>query len=118
HFPVEQIRGASSEEIEASLADLARMGPVDEADRAIRNSAADVRRSLQTAREVNPTTAVEVEAVLRESGILALADDVLRQPADPTEVMRLVLRRHGQVQSGKFDKGLPKAAWTQLTDGN
>jgi hypothetical protein len=28
--------------------------------------------------------------------------------------MRVVLRRHSQVQSGKFDKGLPKAAWARL----
>ena len=46
------------------------------------------------------------------------AQMALRQPADASEVMRLVLRRHGQVQSGKFDKGLPKAAWTQLTGGD
>jgi hypothetical protein len=31
--------------------------------------------------------------------------------------MRLIHRRHAQVQSGKFDKGLPKAAWTRLADG-
>jgi hypothetical protein len=117
-FLFERIRGAASDEIEASLADLASIEPVDEANRAIRKSAADLRRSLQMARAVNPTIAVEIEAVLRESGILALADDVLRDPADASDVMRLVLRRHGQVQSGKFDKGLPKAAWTRLTDGD
>jgi hypothetical protein len=117
-FLFERIRGAASDEIEVSLTNLACMEPVDEADRAIRKSAADLRTSLQAVREVNPTTAVEVETVMRESGILALADDVLRQPADASEVMRLVLRRHGQVQSGKFDRGLPKAAWTRLTDGD
>jgi hypothetical protein len=115
-FLFERIRAAASDEIEVSLADLASMEPVDEAGRVIRKSAADLRRSLQAAREVNLKTAGEVEAVLRESGILALADDVLRQPADASDVMRLVLRRHGQVQSGKFDKGLRKAAWTRLTD--
>jgi len=114
----ERIRGAASDEIEASLSDLARLEPVKEADVAIRKSAAELWRSLQAAREVNPLTTGEVQAVLRESGILSLADDVLRQPTDASEIMRLVLRRHGQVQSGKFDKGLPKAAWTRLTDND
>lgn len=115
-FLFERIRAAASDETEASLSDLAGLDPVGEADGAIRKSAAALRNSLQAAREINPTTAGEVEVVLRESGILALADDVLRQSADPSEIMRLVLRRHGQVQSGKFDKGLPKAAWTRLTN--
>ena len=117
-FLFERIRGAATDEIEASLTNLASVEPVMEAIRAIRKSAAELRNSLQAASYVNPTTAVEVETVMRESGILALADDVLRHPADTSEVMRLVLRRHGQVQSGKFDKGLPKAAWTRLIDGD
>lgn len=112
-----RIRGAASDEVEVSLADLASTEPVRVAGQAIRKIAADFRGSLQAAREVNPNTAAEVDAVFRESGILALADDVLRQPEDTSEVMRLVLRRHGQVQLGKFDKGLPKGAWTRLTDG-
>jgi len=117
-FLFERIRGAASDEIEASLADLACTEPLEEAAGAIRKSAADLRRNLQAAREVNPMTANEVEVVLRESGILALAEDVLRQPNDASELMRLVLRRHGQVQSGKFDKGLRKAAWTRLSGGD
>jgi hypothetical protein len=117
-FLFERIRGAASDEIEASLADLASLEPVNEARQAILKSAADLGTSLQAAREVNPTAAVEVETVLRESGILALANDVFAQPTDSAELMRLILRRHAQVQSGKFDKGLPKAAWTRLTDSS
>src|SRR5262249_22804214 len=49
--------------------------------------------------------------------MLALANHVLHQATDAVELMRLILRRHAQVQSGKFDKGLPKAAWTRLADG-
>ena len=116
-FLFERIRGAASDEFEVSLADLARTEQINDAGQAIRKSAIDLRASLQAAREVDPTTTAEVEAVLRESGILALADDVLRLPTDATEPMRIVLGRHAQVQSGKFDKGLPKAAWTRLTEG-
>jgi hypothetical protein len=115
-FLFERIRGAASDEPEARLADLAGTESVGEAAQAIRKSAGDLRRSLQTAREVNATTTGAVADVLQKSGILALADEVLREPADSSELMRVVLRRHGQVQSGKFDKGQPKAAWTQLTD--
>ncbi len=116
-FLFERIRGAASDEIEVSLADMASAEPIKQARQAILKSAAGLQANLQAAREVNPTTAVEVEAVLRESGILALANEVLHQATDATELMRLVIRRHAQVQSGKFDKGLPKAAWTRLTDG-
>jgi hypothetical protein len=116
-FLFERIRGAASDEFEVSLADLARTEQIDDAGQAIRKSAIDLGASLQAAREVDQPTTAEVEAVLRESGILALADDVLRLPTDATEAMRIVLRRHTQVQSGKFDKGLPKAAWTRLTEG-
>src|SRR5262249_18250480 len=87
-FLFERLRGAASDEIEVSLADLASMEPVNEARQAIRRSATDLRSSLQAAREVNPTTAVEVETVLRDSGILALANDVLGQPIDGAELMR------------------------------
>ncbi len=118
-FLFERIRGAASDEFEVTLSDLAKLEPIREAAEAIRKSADELQRILVTAREVNPTTVIELEAVLRESGILSLADDVLStRPADPSEVMRLVLQRHGQVQSGKFDKGSPKAAWTRLTDGD
>jgi hypothetical protein len=115
-FLFERIRGAASDEIEVSLSDLASAEPTKDARQAILKSAASLQTNLQAAREVHPATAAEVEAVLRESGILVLANEVLHQPIDATELMRLIVRRHAQVQSGKFDKGLPKAAWTRLND--
>jgi hypothetical protein len=117
-FLFERIRGAVSDESEARLSDLSGVQPVREAAQAIRKSADDLRKRLQTARDVDTTTAGEVEAVLRESGILMLAEEVLREPADITELMQVVLRRHGQVQSGKFDKGMPKGSWVRLTESN
>lgn len=117
-FLFERIRGAASDEVEVSLSDLASLESIKEADVAIRKSAAELKRSLQAAREVNTTTTGEVETVLRESAILSLADEVLLQKPDHSEIMRLVIRRHVQVQSGKLDKGLPKAAWTRLTDND
>lgn len=116
-FLFERMRAAASDETEASLAGLASAQPEMEAREAVRKSATDVLTSLNAAREVNPATTAEVEAVFQESGILALANEVLRQATDPIELMRLILRRHAQVQSGKFDKGLPKAAWMRLADG-
>jgi len=113
-FLFERIRGAASDEAEAGLTDLANTESVGEATNAICKSAGELKRNLLTAREVNATVAAEVEAILRESGILSLAADVLREAADASELMRIVLRRHSQVQSGKFDKGLPKAAWARL----
>jgi hypothetical protein len=113
-FLFERIRSAASDEAEARLTDLANTESVSDAADAIRKSAGELQRSLLTAREVNATAVGEVEAVLRESGILSLAADVLREEADAPELMRVVLRRHSQVQSGKFDKGLPKAAWARL----
>jgi hypothetical protein len=117
-FLFERIRGAASDEAEPRLAALASTEPLGEATQAIRWSAADLRRALQTARDVNASTAGQVAAVLQESGILALADDLLREPADTSELMRVVLRRHGQIQSGKFDKGVRKAPWVRLADGD
>ncbi len=117
-FLFERIRGAASDEVEARLSDLAVTVPVGEAAQAIRESAAGLRKALLAARELNAATAGEVERVLQGSGILALTDEVLREPADNSELMHVVLRRHGQVQSGKFDKGMPKAAWARTVDGD
>ncbi len=116
-FIFERIRGAATDDIEVSLSDLARTEPMQEARQAILKGAASLQWNLQTAREDNATTTAEVDAVLRESGILALANEVLHPATDAAELMRLIVRRHSQVQSGKFDKGLPKAAWTRLADG-
>lgn len=115
-FLFERIRSAATDEVEASLTDLAKTDSLTEATEAIRKSADELRRSLLIACQVNASTAGDVEAVLRESGILSLVDDVLREPADTPELMRIVLQRHSHVQSGKFDKGLPKTAWARLTN--
>ena len=117
-FLFERIRSAASDEAEVRLADLAGTESVREAAQAIRKSASQLRGILLTAHEVNAPTAAQVETVLRESGILSLADDLLHESADTSDFMRVVLKRHGHVQSGKFDKGLPKAAWAKLTNGN
>jgi hypothetical protein len=116
-FLFERIRGAASDEAEAHLSDLAGRESMGEAVLVIRGSADDLRRSLQRAHEINGVTGGEVSAVLLGSGILALADAFLRESGEATELMRVVLQRHGQVQSGKFDKGLPKGAWVRLIDG-
>ena len=116
-FLFERMRGAASDEMEASVADLSGTETTKEAREAVCRSAADLQTSLQTARDFNPTTAMEVETVFQESGILALAKEVLCQTTDDVELMRIILRRHAQVQSGKFDKGLPKAAWIRPADG-
>lgn len=116
-FLFDQIRGAASDQAEARLADLANVGPIGEAAEAIRKSANELQRILVTAHAVNATTVIELDAVLRDSGILSLAADVLQETADTCGLMRIVLRRHSQVQSGKFDKGLPKAPWARLTNG-
>lgn len=113
-FFFERIRGAASDEAEARLIDVANEQSVREAVEAIRKSADELQKNLLTAREVNATVVVEVEAVFRESGILSFAADILREPMDAPELMRIVLRRHSQVQSGRFDKGLPKGAWARL----
>jgi hypothetical protein len=113
-FLFERIRGAASDEPDAQLTDMANTVSVSEAAEAVRKSADELLRILLAAREVNATTAGEVEAVLRDSGVLSLAADVLHEQSDTPELMRIVLRRHSQVQSGKFDKGLPKAPWARL----
>jgi hypothetical protein len=116
-FLFDQIRGAASDETEACLADLANAEPIRDAGDAVRKSADELQRTLLTASAVNATTVMEVGAVLKDSGILSLAADVLRETADTCELMRIVLQRHSQVQSGKFDKGLPKGPWARLTNG-
>jgi hypothetical protein len=113
-FLFERLRAAASDENEASLADVASAEPIKEAGEAARKSAADLLTSLQAAREVNPATVGEVEVVFKESGILALANEVLRRETDAVELLRLIHRRHAQVQSGKFDRGMPKAAWIRM----
>ena len=60
---------------------------------------------------------MEVEVVFRESGILALAGQFLCQSTDDSELCGSFSGDMWQVQSDKFDKGLPKAAWTRRTDG-
>jgi hypothetical protein len=117
-FLFERIRGAVSDETEMRLAELSGTKHVTEATEAIRKNASDLRHSLQTAREISATTVAEVESVLRESGVLALVEELLREQTDALEPLRVVLRRHAQVQSGKFDKGLPKAAWVRLADAD
>jgi hypothetical protein len=113
-FLFEQVRGAASDGAGVRLTDLAHAERVGEAGRAVHQSAEELGRSLQSAGEVDAATAGEVATVLRESGVLALADEVQREAAGEVGLMRVVLRRHGLVQSGKFDKGLAKAAWVRL----
>lgn len=117
-FLFERIRAAASDEPVIFLPELARNESVSEAVLAIRRSARELKNHLAAASEVNTTTVAEVENVLCNSGILALADELLREATDTCEAMRIVLRRHNQVQAGKFDKGLPKAAWARLVDGD
>jgi hypothetical protein len=113
-FFFEQIRGAASDEGEARLIDVANQESASEAVEAVCKSADELKKNLLTASDVSPTTATEVWTVFKESDILSFADDILRAASNADELMRIVLRRHSQVQSGRFDKGLPKGAWVRL----
>lgn len=116
-FLFECIRGAVSDQMEVSLSTLADNEQIKDGRQAILNSARDLLNNLAQAHEINAIASSEVEAVLQGSGVLQLVHDVIRHANDASELLRLVVRRHTHVQSGKFDKGLPKAAWTRL-DGN
>ena len=107
-FLFAQIRGAASDEGEARLIDVANQESASEAVEAVRKSADELKKNLLTASDVSPTTATEVWTVFKESDILLFADDILRAANNADDLMRIVLRRHSQVQSGRFDKGLPK----------
>jgi hypothetical protein len=113
-FFFEQIRGAASDEGEARLIDVANQESASEAVEAVCKGADELKKNLLTASDVSPTTATEVGTVFKESDILSFADDILRAAKNADELMRIVLRRHSQVQSGRFDKGLPKGAWVRL----
>lgn len=50
---------------------------------------------------------------MRESGILALAEHIAAADS-VADAARVLLQRHLSVQSGKFDRGHPKAPWLRL----
>ena len=72
-----RLRGSAEE---ARLADLANVGPIGEAAEAIRKSANELQRILVMAHAVNATTVIELEAVLRDSGILSLPPMSSKRP--------------------------------------
>lgn len=107
-FLFEHLRSVASAEERAALADVARAPVVLDADASVREHDEALRASLPAACDISPPTAWDVEGVLRESGILALAQETA-ESRDPMAIMRILLKRHEQVQSGKFDRGMPKA---------
>ncbi len=114
-FLFEHLRAVATAEGQAVLSGLAHAPAVLDADKSVRANSEALRASLPAARAISIVSAQDVESVLRESGVLALAQET-KDSRDAVAMMRIILRRHGQVQSGKFDRGMPKAPWMRLSD--
>jgi hypothetical protein len=117
-FLFNSIRAAATDAADASLNRLGASSAVKEAAVAASRNARQLQKMLASAREVSPSVTSEVAAVFRDSGVASLADDVSQPSADAPSILRTLLKRHHQVQSGKFDKGVPKAAWVAMADAH
>ena len=117
-FIFDLIRGAASDELEPSIHDLARQSTIKKTNKIILEFANKLKNSLIVANQFHTKTASEIGTVFRDSGILSLADDLLARQSDCSGMIRTIISRHEQVQSGKYDKDSPKAPWIKLTENN
>jgi hypothetical protein len=113
-FLFEHLRAVASAEGRAVLGDVARAPVVVDADKSVRENGEALCASLPAAGGISPITAQDVGGVLRESDVLALVQEAAGT-RDPVAMTRIILRRHEQVQSGRFDRGMPKAPWMRLS---
>jgi hypothetical protein len=116
-FLFEFQRGRASDGGEVSLSELIEVPEVQEASRSARQITDSWAAYLEEAREKEPATVREIEKVLRDSGLMELTGST--GTASLPEFLPLLVRRHQQVQAGKFDRGQPKGPWLRLSpDGS
>jgi hypothetical protein len=116
-FLFEVLRASATDAGQAPLAELADREDVQEAAGALKDSVSRLHQSLAEAQAISPAAVGEVALVLQDSRIFILADATRNQADERTELLRTVIRRHEEVQSRKFDRGLPKGAWLRVASG-
>jgi hypothetical protein len=90
-------------------------GCVD-AFRAAQKSQREMQRTFEQAKAINEPLSASIAQAMRDSGIMALSDGIARAET-PAAAVALLLQRHVDVQSGKFDRGLQKAPWLRVEGG-
>jgi hypothetical protein len=117
-FIFDEIRARATENPAGlSLISLDESKSALEALAAAQRSERELRRSFALASQVNIATSAPIAQAMRESGVTGLAE-LVANAHTVAEAARILIQRHIAVQSGKFDRGQPKASWLRLDDGN
>jgi hypothetical protein len=116
-FLFDEVRAAATENVAGCpLASLDQRGKATDALTVAQRSARELRKRFTITDKVDATVSTSIFQAMRDSGIIALAEQI---PAVGTvaEAAGVLLQRHAAVQSGKFDRGLHKAPWLRLDNG-
>jgi hypothetical protein len=87
-----------------------------EALRAAQKAHQALYRVLERAKAINEPISTSIALAMSDSGITSLSDRISRAET-PAAAAVLLLRRHQDVQSGKFDRGLQKTPWMRVEEG-
>jgi hypothetical protein len=99
-----------------SLASLEESDKAADALSAARQSQGELRRQFVIAEQVDAAVTRPIDRAMQESGIWALADSIASSQT-VAEAARVLLQRHGTVQSWKSDHGQQKTPWLRLDNG-
>jgi len=102
------VRTAATEQMDITLEDIAKQSATVKGVATVRRRARILVSELHRSRLKTDTTR-QINDVLTDSGVIGLATAI--QGSHGVELLRLLLTRHKEVQAGKFDGALPKAAW-------
>jgi hypothetical protein len=115
-FLFDELRAAATEELAGfQVLSLNKKSSAKAALVAAIESNRSLKANIERGGKVNAAVTLSIVQAMQESGITALADDV--SSTGIADAAHALLRRHFAVQSGKFDRGQPKAPWIRLTNG-
>jgi hypothetical protein len=111
-FLFQSLQGAVTDQTEVSLVEIGSTASVVRVVPVVAKAARDLIAALERAADVHLVAAQEIGDALRSSGVAALAKQLAA--ADKAETaLHIILERHGAVQAGKFDNGVPKSPWVK-----
>jgi hypothetical protein len=80
------------------------------------DSESDLNKAFDSGEKVNAVATAAIRQAMQESGIVALSRQI-SSAKTPAEAAKILLDRHSEVQSGKFDRGQPKGPWVRFGNG-
>jgi hypothetical protein len=116
-FLFDEIRATATENPGGChIVSLDEPGKGADAFTAAQRSVRDLFSGFAMAEKVDTAVSSPVMQSMRESGIIALAEQIAAA-GTVTDAAGVLLRRHAAVQSGKFDRGIQKVPWLRVDNG-